>query len=125
MLAGIVVNNAIVLLDRIKQLREQGLDKISSIKQAAQSRLRPIIMTTLTTALGLLPMALGVGEGSELRTPMAITVISGLLCSTLLTLVVLPVLYQLFDNKKFAEGVETVAGNNAPGINPLVEPQNV
>ena len=125
MLAGIVVNNAIVLLDRINQLREQGLDKISSIKQAAQSRLRPIIMTTLTTALGLLPMALGMGEGSELRTPMAITVISGLLCSTLLTLVVLPVLYQLFDNKKFAEGVETVAGNNAPGINPLVEPQNV
>ncbi len=125
MLAGIVVNNAIVLLDRINQLREQGLDKISSIKQAAQSRLRPIIMTTLTTALGLLPMALGVGEGSELRTPMAITVISGLLCSTLLTLVVLPVLYQLFDNKKFSEGVETVAGNNAPGINPLVEPQNV
>ncbi|NQY47906.1 MAG: efflux RND transporter permease subunit [Colwellia sp.] len=125
MLAGIVVNNAIVLLDRINQLREQGLDKISSIKQAAESRLRPIIMTTLTTALGLLPMALGMGEGSELRTPMAITVISGLLCSTLLTLVVLPVLYQLFDNKKFAEGVETVAGNNAPGINPLVEPQNV
>ena len=123
MLAGIVVNNAIVLLDRINQLREQGLDKISSIKQAAQSRLRPIIMTTLTTALGLLPMALGVGEGAELRTPMAITVISGLVCSTLLTLVVLPVLYQLFDHKKFASQTEKDGGETE--ISPMLEPQNV
>ena len=131
MLAGIVVNNAIVLLDRINQLREQGVDKDTAIKQAAKSRLRPIIMTTLTTALGLLPMALGMGEGSELRTPMAITVISGLLCSTLLTLIVLPVLYQLFDHKTFsslsAEDDE-FEGNNvnrATGISPLPEPQNV
>ncbi len=101
MLAGIVVNNAIVLVDRINQLRSQGEEKTSAIKQAATSRLRPIIMTTLTTALGLLPMAIGLGEGAELRAPMAITVISGLLCSTLLTLIILPVLYQLFDNKKF------------------------
>ncbi|HBY87818.1 MAG TPA: acriflavin resistance protein, partial [Colwellia sp.] len=132
MLAGIVVNNAIVLLDRINQLREEGLDKSTSIKQAAESRLRPIIMTTLTTALGLLPMALGMGEGAELRTPMAITVISGLLCSTLLTLIVLPVLYQLFDHKKFAslsnEGDKDSKGNgisNKLGINPSAEPQNV
>ncbi len=127
MLAGIVVNNAIVLLDRINQLREQGLDKISSIKQAAQSRLRPIIMTTLTTALGLLPMALGVGEGSELRTPMAITVISGLLCSTLLTLIVLPVLYQLFDHKKFSSQTaeDTVAGDKTSETSAMLEPQNV
>lgn len=123
MLAGIVVNNAIVLLDRINQLREQGLDKESSIKQAAQSRLRPIIMTTLTTALGLLPMALGMGEGAELRTPMAITVISGLVCSTLLTLIVLPVLYKLFDNKKF--NTQAVEENVVLNVNPLSEPQNV
>ncbi|WP_019026458.1 efflux RND transporter permease subunit [Colwellia piezophila] len=132
MLAGIVVNNAIVLLDRINQLRAQGLDKMTSIKQAAKSRLRPIIMTTLTTALGLLPMALGVGEGSELRVPMAVTVISGLICSTLLTLIVLPVLYQLFDHKKFSslevEDVENTEGfnvNKESGINSLAEPQNV
>jgi len=127
MLAGIVVNNAIVLLDRINQLREQGLDKDSSIKQAAQSRLRPIIMTTLTTALGLLPMALGVGEGAELRTPMAITVISGLVCSTLLTLIVLPVLYQLFDHKKFASKTAEadVSGNNESETSAMLEPQNV
>ena len=101
MLAGIVVNNAIVLVDRINQLRFQGIDKVSAIKQASISRLRPIIMTTLTTTLGLVPMAIGLGEGAELRTPMAITVISGLLCSTFLTLIVLPVLYRLFDYKKF------------------------
>jgi len=101
MLSGIVVNNAIVLLDRINQLRSQGQDKLTAIKQAAQSRLRPIIMTTLTTTLGLLPLAIGLGEGSELRAPMAITVISGLVISTLLTLVIIPVLYQLFDRKRF------------------------
>jgi HAE1 family hydrophobic/amphiphilic exporter-1 len=123
MLAGIVVNNAIVLLDRINQLREQGLDKDNAIKQAAQSRLRPIIMTTLTTALGLLPMALGVGEGAELRTPMAITVISGLVCSTLLTLIVLPVLYQLFDHKKFAS--QATEGTNESEVSAMLEPQNV
>ncbi len=122
MLAGIVVNNAIVLLDRINQLRTQGLTKNDAIKQAAQSRLRPIIMTTLTTALGLLPMALGVGEGAELRTPMAITVISGLLCSTLLTLIVLPVLYLLFDHKKFAQLSED---KSVAAISSSPEPQNV
>ena len=79
-------------------------------------------MTTLTTALGLLPMALGVGEGAELRTPMAITVISGLICSTLLTLIVLPVLYLLFDHKKFAQLSED---KNVAAISPLPEPQNV
>ncbi|ADN76696.1 acriflavin resistance protein [Ferrimonas balearica DSM 9799] len=98
MLCGIVVNNAIVLVDRINQLRGQGLDRIAAIEQAAASRLRPILMTTLTTTLGLLPMLLGLGEGAELRAPMAITVIFGLGLSTLLTLVVLPVLYAVFDH---------------------------
>ncbi|RHW77795.1 efflux RND transporter permease subunit [Colwellia sp. RSH04] len=124
MLAGIVVNNAIVLVDRINQLRMQGIEKVDAIKQAAQSRLRPIIMTTLTTALGLLPMAIGVGEGAELRTPMAITVISGLLCSTFLTLIVLPVLYQLFDHKRFTEESATHKAVS-PKVMTSVEPQNV
>ncbi|NRA85272.1 MAG: efflux RND transporter permease subunit, partial [Gammaproteobacteria bacterium] len=107
MLAGIVVNNAIVLVDRINQLRQQGIEKTQAITEAAISRLRPIIMTTLTTTLGLVPMAIGLGEGAELRAPMAITVISGLLCSTFLTLIVLPVLYQLFDNKRFVPAAQT------------------
>jgi HAE1 family hydrophobic/amphiphilic exporter-1 len=101
MLAGIVVNNAIVLIDRINQLRESGLQKTAAIIEAAQSRLRPILMTTLTTSLGLLPMAIGLGDGAEIRTPMAVTVIYGLLFATLLTLFFIPVIYSLFDRKKF------------------------
>jgi HAE1 family hydrophobic/amphiphilic exporter-1 len=101
MLAGIVVNNAIVLIDRINQLREEGQEKIEAIKQAAESRLRPIMMTTLTTTLGMLPLALGISEGTEIRAPMAITVIGGLVASTLLTLIVIPVMYSLFDIKDF------------------------
>ncbi|WP_339087572.1 efflux RND transporter permease subunit [Shewanella chilikensis] len=103
MLAGIVVNNAIVLVDRINQLRQSGKQRLDAIKQAAASRLSPILMTTLTTNLGLLPMAIGLGDGSEVRAPMAITVIFGLSLSTLLTLVVIPVLYALFDRKQYAE----------------------
>ncbi|NNC76962.1 MAG: efflux RND transporter permease subunit, partial [Woeseiaceae bacterium] len=99
MLAGIVVNNAIVLVDLINQLRAQGAEPFDAIMEAGIARLRPILMTSLTTALGLLPMALGFGEGAEVRTPMAITVIGGLLVSTLLTLVVIPVVYSLFDRK--------------------------
>jgi HAE1 family hydrophobic/amphiphilic exporter-1 len=100
MLAGIVVNNAIVLLDLINQLRDRGMDRIAAIKEGARLRFRPIMMTTLTTVLGLLPMALGLGEGSEMRTPMAITVIGGLLTSTLLTLLVVPVMYSLLDRRR-------------------------
>lgn len=102
MLAGIVVNNAIVLVDLINQLRMQGKDCTDAILEAGAARLRPILMTSLTTALGLLPMALGFGEGSEVRTPMAITVIGGLLVSTLLTLVVIPVVYSLMDRKRWS-----------------------
>jgi HAE1 family hydrophobic/amphiphilic exporter-1 len=101
MLAGIVVNNAIVLVDLINQLRASGAEKTAAIIEAGKARLRPILMTTLTTALGLLPMAIGIGEGSEVRTPMAITVIGGLIVSTLLTLVVIPVVYSLLDRKKW------------------------
>lgn len=101
MLAGIVVNNAIVLVDLINQLRAQGVERIDAILEAGSARLRPILMTSLTTALGLLPMAMGFGEGSEVRTPMAITVIGGLVVSTLLTLVVIPVVYSLMDRKRW------------------------
>ncbi len=97
MLAGIVVNNAIVLVDYVNQLRRRGMAKREAIVTAGRVRLRPIFMTTATTVLGLLPMAVGLGDGAELRTPMAITVIAGLLSSTLLTLLVVPTLYSIFD----------------------------
>ncbi len=97
MLAGIVVNNAIVLVDYINVLRRRGLSVVDAIVTAGQVRLRPILMTTATTVLGLTPMALGVGDGAEIRTPMALAVIGGLLTSTLLTLVVIPVIYSLLD----------------------------
>jgi len=102
LLAGIVVNNAIVLIDLINQLRERGTEKFQAILDGGTSRLRPILMTTLTTTLGLLPLAIGFGDGAELRTPMAITVIGGLLVSTLLTLVVIPVFYSVIDRKNYA-----------------------
>lgn len=107
MLAGIVVNNAIVLIDRINQLREEGLEKLVAVKEAAKSRLRPILMTTLTTTLGMLPLALGISEGTEIRAPMAITVIGGLLASTLLTLIIIPVMYSLLDVKKFVKNTNS------------------
>jgi HAE1 family hydrophobic/amphiphilic exporter-1 len=109
MLAGIVVNNAIVLVDLINQLRAQGKSQFDAIMEAGTARLRPILMTSLTTALGLLPMALGFGEGAEVRTPMAITVIGGLLVSTLLTLVVIPVVYSLLDRKRWPVAVAAPA----------------
>ncbi len=93
LLAGIVVNNAIVLVDLINQLRAEGMDKLEAIVEGGRLRLRPILMTTLTTTLGLLPLAIGFGEGAEIRAPMAITVIGGLIVSTGLTLVVIPVMY--------------------------------
>ena len=103
MLAGIVVNNAIVLIDCINQFRQSGMEKLEAIREAGKVRLRPILMTTATTVLGLLPMALGFGEGAELRAPLAITVIGGLLTSTILTLVVIPTAYAAFDRKKITE----------------------
>ena len=99
MLAGIVVNNAIVLIDYINTLRRTGMEKTEAIIQAGAVRLRPIAMTTATTVLGLLPMALGLGEGAEIRTPMALTVIAGLVSSTFLTLVVIPTVYSLVDRR--------------------------
>ncbi len=97
MLAGIVVNNAIVLVDYINTLRSQGMNMREAILEAGPVRLRPILMTALTTILGLLPLALGMGEGGEVQAPMAVVVISGLACATVLTLYVVPVVYSLFE----------------------------
>lgn len=103
MLAGIVVNNAIVLIDAVNRLRrEEGLAKMDALIAAGKQRLRPILMTSATTIFGLLPMALGLGEGAELRAPLAITVIGGLTVATLLTLVIIPVVYSLLDRKRLA-----------------------
>ncbi|WP_277679782.1 efflux RND transporter permease subunit, partial [Gracilibacillus dipsosauri] len=98
MLAGIVVNNAIVLVDYINILRSRGIDRHEAIMEAGKSRLRPILMTTLTTVLAMVPLALGYGEGAETQQPMAITVIFGLSVSSLFTLVLIPVIYTYFDN---------------------------
>jgi len=95
MLAGIVVNNAIVLVDYIIQLRGRGYERREAITRACEVRLRPVLITTLTTVFGLLPLALGLGEGAEIRAPMATAVMAGLASSTLLTLVVVPVVYDL------------------------------
>ena len=95
MLAGIVVNNAIVLVDLINQLRAQGAERFDAIVEAGTARLRPILMTTATTVLALTPLAVGAGEGAELRAPLAVTVIGGLLLATGLTLVAVPVFYTL------------------------------
>jgi HAE1 family hydrophobic/amphiphilic exporter-1 len=117
MLAGIVVNNAIVLIDAINRRRREGLAKREAILQAALTRIRPILMTSATTILGLLPMALGFGEGAELRSPLAITVIGGLTVATLLTLLIIPVVYSLVDRKRYEADLleETAATEHAPG----------
>ena len=98
-LAGIVVNDAIVLVDYINQLRARGMKKRDAIVEAGKVRLRPIIMTTVTTVLGLLPMILASGAGAELRRPMAVTVMAGLTSATVLTLIVIPVVYDLFGGR--------------------------
>jgi HAE1 family hydrophobic/amphiphilic exporter-1 len=99
LLVGIVVKNAIVLIDKVNQLREEGVAKRAAICQGAESRLRPIAMTTLCTLFGFAPLAFFGGDGAEVRAPMAITVIGGLAVSTLLTLVVIPIMYDRLDRK--------------------------
>jgi multidrug efflux pump subunit AcrB len=118
-LVGIVVNNAIVLIDYINTLRGRGVEKREAIIEAGRARLRPIIMTALTTIVGLIPMALGIGEGAEIRAPMAITVIVGLSAATLLTLVVIPTLYYQFTSNRplvivAANEVAPSPGQSAP-----------
>lgn len=99
-LAGVVVNNGIVFIDCVNQLVEEGMEKIEAIKLTGKLRLRPILMTALTTILGLLSMALGIGEGAEMTQPLGIVAIGGLLYATLLTLFFVPVLYDVFYRKK-------------------------
>ena len=99
LLVGLVVKNAIILIDKVNQLREEGVAKRTALVEGARSRLRPIMMTTLCAVFGFLPLALAFGEGAEVRSPMATTVIGGLLVSTLLTLLVIPVVYDLLDRK--------------------------
>ncbi len=96
-LAGIVVNNAIVLVDCVNQLRREGMPRLEALVEAGSVRMRPILMTTLSSVLGLLPLAIGIGEGAEVRAPLAITLIGGLVVSTVLTLVVIPVVYAVVD----------------------------
>lgn len=106
MLGGIVVNNGIVLIDYINRIKKEGIDTLEAVIRASKTRFRPILMTTLTTVLGLLPLALGFGEGAELRAPLAITVIGGLLTATFLTLLIIPNFYligeKLFEKRKTA-----------------------
>jgi len=100
LLAGIVVDNGIVMIDYINTLRRAGAPKDEAIRSASLIRLRPVLMTTLTTVLGLLPMAFGLGAGAELQAPMALTVIGGLVIGTVLTLFVVPLLYGAFERGK-------------------------
>ncbi|WP_281658957.1 efflux RND transporter permease subunit [Halobacillus sp. Cin3] len=98
MLAGIVVNNAIVLVDYINILRRKSYDRYEAILEAGPSRLRPILMTTLTTVLGMVPLAIGIGRGAEAQQPLAVTIIFGLTVSSFFTLVLIPVVYTYFDD---------------------------
>ncbi len=114
MLGGIAVNNAIILIDRINQLREQGISKKDAIVLAGSQRIRPILMTSLTTILALLPLTIGIGESASLRAPMALAVIGGLVSSTLLTLIVIPCVYWVFDSLS-----EFLRGNRKASVPPV------
>ncbi|HKK61781.1 MAG TPA: efflux RND transporter permease subunit [Bacteroidales bacterium] len=117
MLVGIVVKNAIVLVDYINLMRERGYEMTEAIIESGRSRLRPVLMTSFTTILGMLPLALSTGDGSEIWSPMGISVIGGLIFSTFITLILVPVVYHLFIRKKkkrknsaeykFMEGIST------------------
>jgi multidrug efflux pump subunit AcrB len=100
MLVGIIVSNAIVLVDYINRLRREGVERVAAIREAAATRMRPILMTALTTIFALLVMALGLGNGSEMMQPLAIVCIGGLAYGTLMTLFVIPIIYDLFNKKE-------------------------
>ncbi len=95
---GLVNKNGILLVDRIRKLRQLGMARSDAISEAGAQRLRPILMTTAATIFGMLPIALGFGAGAELRAPMAVAIIGGLITSTVLSLVVIPVAYTIFDD---------------------------
>jgi multidrug efflux pump subunit AcrB len=109
-LAGIVVNDSIVLVEFINNLRRQGVQRRDSIVQAGMLRLRPVLLTTITTALGLTPTAYGIGGGDPFLKPMALTIVWGIICATMLTLIVLPCIYAIIDDITMkAVGHATVA----------------
>lgn len=120
-LVGIVVNNAIVLVDYANQLRrDHGMPIYESVMNAGEDRLRPIIMTTATTVLGLVPMAIGIGEGAELQAPLARVIIGGLTASTMITLVLIPVLYMIFE--EFSERSKERAEARRKDLEPQTSP---
>ena len=96
MLVGIVVKNGVVMVDFTNLLHERGLSINHAVVSAGKSRLRPVLMTSVTTILGMMPLALGIGEGSEVWQPMGVSIIGGLTLSTLITLVIVPVVYSIF-----------------------------
>jgi HAE1 family hydrophobic/amphiphilic exporter-1 len=100
MLTGIVVNNAILVVDQAGRLRREGMDTDSAVVEAGRRRLRPVLMTTLTTILALLPLALGIGEGSDAQAPLARVVVGGLASSALITLALIPAVYSLFHGRQ-------------------------
>ena len=119
-LVGIVVNDSIVKVDFIVRGRARGLRVREAVVEAGRVRFRPIVMTTVTTALGLLPMALGIGRGADLRAPLAIAVIGGLLVATLLTLIVVPVLFSVLEDLRAPDVAEVYSDRNVPA--PTVRP---
>jgi len=127
-LVGIVVNDAIVKVDFINQMRRQGRGMRDAILEAGRVRLRPIVMTTVTTVFGLLPMALGLGRGSDLRAPLAIAVIGGLLSATALTLIIVPVAYDLIEDGRvrframIGMGGTESAGQTTDGVEVATSP---
>lgn len=116
MLVGIAVNNSILLVDRILQLQKDGIPRIQAIQQAGQQRIRPILMTTLTTILALLPLTFGFGESASLRAPMALAVIGGLTTSTLMSLIVIPCVFEVLDSLK-----ERMFKEKRTAVEPVIE----
>ncbi|MDE6433830.1 MAG: efflux RND transporter permease subunit [Lachnospiraceae bacterium] len=121
MLAGIIVNNGIVFVDSINQLREEGMDMRDAIIMTGKNRLRPITMTALTTILGLSTMAIGVGMGADMAQPMALVTIGGLIYGTLLTLIVVPCIYEIFNKKKNRKGKKDISLPEEDDNTPFVE----
>jgi hydrophobic/amphiphilic exporter-1 (mainly G- bacteria), HAE1 family len=118
MLMGLVTKNAILLVDYTHALRKRGLDRKNALVQAGSTRLRPIVMTTLAMIFGMLPLALALGPGAEMRAPMARAVIGGLITSTLLTLVMVPVIYTLIEDAAEAVKVRVKGRTPAPEMKP-------
>jgi HAE1 family hydrophobic/amphiphilic exporter-1 len=121
MLMGLVTKNAILLVDFVKVATEQGIDRTTAIMEAGRTRLRPILMTTAAMIMGMVPLALGLGDGAEQRAPMAHAIIGGLVTSTLLTLIVVPVVYTYLDDLRLWTG-RMLRGRQAGAAVAVTEP---